>query len=116
VTLQRVRSLITRPEPGELIARGAIAIRGVAWSGAAPISRVEVSLGDGPWQQARLIGEHSRHGWQWWELLRQVNVSGDFTIRAKATDRAGRTQPDRPEWNRLGYGNNAIQTITVRVQ
>ena len=26
-------------------------IRGVAWSGAAPIARVEVSIGDGDWQR-----------------------------------------------------------------
>ena len=36
-------------------------------------------------------------------------------MRARATDLAGRTQPERAEWNRLGYGNNAIHEIKVRV-
>ena len=27
----------------------------------------------------------------------------------------GRTQPDVAEWNRLGYGNNAIQQVTIRI-
>jgi hypothetical protein len=31
----------------------------------------------------------------------------------RATDLAGRTQPEEPEANRLGYGNNAIQEIVV---
>ena len=48
VTLQRVRALVTEPKPGEQVERGDLAIRGVAWSGAAPISKVEVSVGDGP--------------------------------------------------------------------
>ena len=57
VTLQRVRSLITEPEADAGMARGEITVRGVAWSGAAPISRVDVSVNGGPWQAARLSGE-----------------------------------------------------------
>ncbi|MBI4305183.1 MAG: hypothetical protein HY678_02590 [Chloroflexi bacterium] len=48
-------------------------------------------------------------------MLTHVDVPGELAIRARATDLAGLTQPDRPEWNRLGYGNNAVQTIVVRV-
>jgi hypothetical protein len=44
-----------------------------------------------------------------------VDEPGEFTLRARATDLAGRTQPAAPEWNRLGYGNNAIQGVTIRV-
>lgn len=56
VSRQRVRSLITEPAPGCEIPRGELMIRGVAWSGAAPIARLEVSLGDGVgWQEARLV-------------------------------------------------------------
>lgn len=115
VTLQRVRALITEPAADEEVARGDLAIRGVAWSGAAPIARVEVDVGNGGWQDARLVGERKRHGWQWWELLMRVDAPGRLLIRARATDLAGRTQPQRPEWNRLGYGNNAIQVVSVRV-
>jgi hypothetical protein len=88
----------------------------VAWSGAAPIAGVDVSVGDGPWQSAQLIGERRRHSWQWWELLTQVDGEGPTSVRARATDLAGRAQPDSPNWNRLGYGGNAIQTISVHVR
>jgi DMSO/TMAO reductase YedYZ molybdopterin-dependent catalytic subunit len=115
VALQRVRSLITEPHPDEEIQPGALTIRGVAWSGAAPIARVEVSVGDGPWQEAHLVGERNRHSWQWWELLTRADRPGATTLRVRATDLAGRTQPEQPEWNRLGYGSNAIQAIAVRV-
>jgi Mo-co oxidoreductase dimerisation domain len=92
-----------------------VAIRGVAWSGAAPIARVEVSVDDGGWQQARLVGERTRHSWQWWELITRIETNGAISIRARATDLAGRTQPETPEWNRLGYGNNCIQRVAIRV-
>src|SRR5262249_27040560 len=63
VSLQRVRSLITETEPDSEVELGELPIRGVAWSGAAPIARVEVSIGGGPWKDARLVGEPRRLSW-----------------------------------------------------
>ncbi len=115
VTLQRVRALITEPGPRQEARCGELVIRGVAWSGAAPIARVEVSIGGGGWQEARLVSERKRHSWQWWELITRLQEPGLVTLRARATDLAGRTQPERAEWNRLGYGNNAIHQVPVRI-
>jgi anti-anti-sigma factor len=116
VSLQRVRSLITEPEPDSEVEQGELPIRGVAWSGAAPIARVEVRTDGGPWQDARLVGERKRHSWQGWELIARIERPGPIVISARATDMASRTQPDTPEWNRLGYGNNAIQKVRVDVR
>jgi DMSO/TMAO reductase YedYZ molybdopterin-dependent catalytic subunit len=113
VSLQGVRSLITEPSHDREVSPGRFAIRGVAWSGAAGIARVEVSVQGGHWQPARLVGERHRHSWQWWELITELEGPGVTAIRARATDLAGRTQPDHAEWNRLGYGANAIQEIRV---
>jgi DMSO/TMAO reductase YedYZ molybdopterin-dependent catalytic subunit len=115
VTLQRVRALITNPVEGEELPPGEITVRGVAWSGAAPIARVEVSVNDVLWQEARLVGDRHRHSWQWWELLTNITRPGNNSIRARATDLAGRAQPGQPQWNRHGYGNNAVQTVHLRV-
>lgn len=115
VTLQRVRALVTEPGPDDVVARGDVAVRGVAWSGAAPIDRVEVSLDGGPWQMARLVGDRHRHGWRWWELITRLDLPGATAVRARAIELAGRTQPDTPGWNRLGYGNNAVEETTLRV-
>jgi len=116
VTLQRVRSLITEPRPDEEIELGDVAIRGVAWSGAAPIERVDVRVGDRDWQDARLIGRRHRHSWQWWELITRVEEHGATTIRSRATDLAGRKQPNEQQWNRLGYGNNLVHEVPVQVR
>jgi anti-anti-sigma factor len=116
VSLQRVRSLITEPEPDTEIDQGELPIRGVAWSGTAPIARVEVRIGGGPWQDARLVGERRRHSWQGWELIARLEQPGSIVISARATDMASRTQPESPEWNRLGYGSNAIQKVRVDVR
>ncbi len=115
VTLQRVRALISEPSDRDSVPTGSITVRGVAWSGAAPIARVELSVDDGPWQPARLIGERQPHRWQWWELITEVSRAGPIAIRARATDLAGEMQPDIPPWNRHGYGNNAIQQVRVTV-
>jgi DMSO/TMAO reductase YedYZ molybdopterin-dependent catalytic subunit len=115
VSLQRVRALITDPPPNYESGHGELVIRGVAWSGTAPIARVDVSVGSGSWQEARLVGERRRHSWQWWELITHVQEPGVVTLRARATDLAGRAQPERAEWNRLGYGNNAIHEVPVRI-
>jgi DMSO/TMAO reductase YedYZ molybdopterin-dependent catalytic subunit len=115
VTLLNVRALIVAPESGMKLPRGETAIRGVAWSGAASIAKVDVSLNGGPWQEARMIGDQRRGAWQWWELLASLDQGGPLVIRARATDMAGRSQPDDAEWNRLGYGNNSIHVVAAHV-
>jgi DMSO/TMAO reductase YedYZ molybdopterin-dependent catalytic subunit len=115
VTLQRVRALIIEPATDAKLHCGELAIRGVAWSGAAPIARVEVSVGSGSWQEARLVSERRRHSWQWWELILHLSEPGFIRLRARATDFAGHTQPERAQWNRLGYGNNGIHEVALRV-
>ena len=116
VRLQQVRAVITQPSAGQQVTAGDLVVRGVAWSGAAPIDKVEVSIGSGPWQNARLIGQRHRHSWQWWELLTRIDSPGQTTLRARATDLAGRTQPERPHWNRLGYGANALHKVPLLVR
>jgi DMSO/TMAO reductase YedYZ molybdopterin-dependent catalytic subunit/rhodanese-related sulfurtransferase len=116
VRLQQVRSVITQPSAGQQVTVGDVVVRGVAWSGAAPIDTVEVRIGSGPWQNARLVGQQHRHSWRWWELLTRIDSPGETTLRARATDLAGRTQPERPRWNRLGYGGNAVQSVPLLIR
>ena len=115
LSLQRVRSLITEPAAGVAVAPGDIVVRGLAWSGAAPIACVEVRTGDDPWRPATLAGERHRHSWQQWELPARLTRPGTVTLRARATDLTGQTQPDQPPWNPLGYANNAIHEVHLTV-
>jgi hypothetical protein len=48
-------------------------------------------------------------------LITRLEHAGPVAIRARATDIAGRTQPERAGWNRLGYLNNSIHSVTVQV-
>ena len=116
VQRQRVRALITSPAAGQELARDGLVVRGVAWSGKAPIARVEVSVAGGLWRQARLVGTAAPDGWQQWELPVCGLERGGTGIRARAADLAGRVQPDLPEWNRLGYGANFIHEVRVRLR
>jgi DMSO/TMAO reductase YedYZ molybdopterin-dependent catalytic subunit len=116
VRLQKVRSIIIEPSGDHNVTVGDLVIWGVAWSGAALIEKVEVSIGEGAWQIASLIGERRRHSWQWWELATRIGSPGQTTLRARATDLADRTQPEQPDWNRLGYGGNAVQVVRLLVR
>jgi DMSO/TMAO reductase YedYZ molybdopterin-dependent catalytic subunit len=125
VAAPRVRALITEPATADVLPHGIFTVRGVAWSGAAPVTRVMVSVDGDQWQPARLEapgrpgglrGDPDGHSWQRWELLVRPIHPGELTIRARATDGAGRIQPVQPEWDRRGYGGNFIHEVTVRLR
>jgi len=116
VRQQRVRALITHPGAGDEIGGDVVSVRGFAWSGTAPVARVDVSVNGGPWQPAELSGSPSTQCWQSWEATVRIDGAGSVTIRARATDAAGRVQPELADWNRLGYGNNAIQEVAFRLR
>ena len=116
VSLMRVRARITDPAPASTINVGTHTVRGKAWSGTGPVTRVDVSLtGEGDWHPAQLEPPESPYQWQDWSFEWQATDVGRHTLRARATDAAGNVQPEVPPWNRLGYGNNAIEVSYVDV-
>jgi DMSO/TMAO reductase YedYZ molybdopterin-dependent catalytic subunit len=116
VDLMRVRARVTEPAAESVIPAGTCTVRGKAWSGAGRITRVDVSLtGAGEWHPATLAEPSSPYAWQDWTYEWDASAIGRHTLRVRATDAAGHTQPEVPEWNRLGYGNNAIEVVYVDV-
>jgi hypothetical protein len=112
----RVRARITEPAPGSVLPARRCTIRGKAWSGTGPITNVDVSLtGAGEWFPATVEPAKGPYQWQDWSFEWDPPHVGRHTIRARATDAAGDVQPEVPPWNRLGYGNNAIEVIYVDV-
>jgi DMSO/TMAO reductase YedYZ molybdopterin-dependent catalytic subunit len=117
VTTMRVRSRISDPAPAAVIPAGTYRIRGKSWSGTGPITNVDLSFGgEKEWLAAVVEPAEGPYAWQDWWLDWDATEPGRHTIRARATDAAGNVQPDAPVWNRLGYGNNAIEIIYVDVR
>jgi DMSO/TMAO reductase YedYZ molybdopterin-dependent catalytic subunit len=70
----------------------------VGWALAGPsgIKRVEVSIDDGAsWRPARIVENGSPYVWTVWKYHFAPPKKGDYTIRARATDGDGVTQPPR---------------------
>ena len=75
---------------------------------------VQVCVDDGEWLPAELGGE-SRPGEAVGWSIDVVLPAGMHTIRARATDAGGATQPLASDWNELGYGNNVVHVVRITV-
>src|SRR5918997_3445797 len=116
VALMRVRARITDPARGAVIPAGTYTVRGKAWSGTGPITHVDLALtGESEWLPADLQPPNGPYHWQDLSFEWTAGAPGRHTLRARATDASGNVQPDTPPWNRLGYGNNAIEVLYVDV-
>jgi DMSO/TMAO reductase YedYZ molybdopterin-dependent catalytic subunit len=116
----RVRALMTPPGMPDFFTRrrtvdaGPVTLRGRAWSGDGPITRVEVGV-DGSWSDAALeaeLGEYAWRGWSWvWNA-----APGEHELACRATDAGGNVQPAEQRWNYQGMGNNSVQAVSVTVR
>ena len=115
VTLMRVRARITDPAPAARPSPPA-PTRSAARPGPAP-ARSPASTSASPAKATGSRRSSNRpegpYHWQDWSFDWDATDVGRHTLRARATDAAGNVQPDVPPWNRLGYGNNAIEVIYV---
>ena len=123
VTRMRTRSLMVPPGVPDFYSRsrileaGAVGLEGRAWSGRAPIARVEVSVdGGATWADAELRRE-LEGPWAWcgWSFSWSASP-GEHVLCCRATDEAGEVQPLEPEWNLGGYENNAVHRVPVLVR
>ncbi len=119
-TRMRVNSLMAPPGIPDYYGRrrnvdaGSVEILGRAWSGDAPIRRVEFAV-DGAWQDATLDAPAGAHAWRRWTV--RWNASrGAHELRCRATDETGAVQPLEPPWDVTGFGNNAAQRVEVLVR
>jgi DMSO/TMAO reductase YedYZ molybdopterin-dependent catalytic subunit len=116
------RSLLVPPGIPDFMTRtrfvdaGPVDVTGRAWSGLAPIERVEVSDdGGGTWEDAELGEPLSEFAWSGW-TYRWKAEPGEHELCCRATDAAGNVQPDSAAWNFDGFCNNAIQRVAVVVR
>lgn len=117
VRLMLPRAKIARPGSGATLRAGSYTVRGKAWSGSGPITKVDVSLsGKSEWRAAKVEPPAGPYQWQDWSFIWRLHKVGRHTLRVRATDAAGNMQPESHRWNRLGYGNNAVELVYVHVR
>jgi len=119
-TLMRVNSLMAPPGIPDFYTRrriveaGPVEIIGRAWSGAAPVERVEFGV-DGHWTAAAVASGRHAQCWNLWKFVWQA-LPGEHELSCRATDAAGNAQPLEPPWDLSGFGNNGVQRIHVTVR
>jgi DMSO/TMAO reductase YedYZ molybdopterin-dependent catalytic subunit len=110
-----VNSVISNLSPGARLQPGPQVVRGFAWSSEEGVERVDVSAdGGATWQPARLLADLGPYSWRQFEWIWEA-TPGQHVIAARATDRCGRTQPERVPFNHHGYLMNAIMKVPVEV-
>lgn len=100
-----------------IVDRGRVELTGRAWSGWAPVVRVDVSVdGGATWDKAELGTQPDASAWRPWSWTWDVREPGPYELRARAHDGAGNVQPVDQPWNRQGMENNHAQQVNVVVR
>jgi hypothetical protein len=117
----RVKSLMVPPgipdwyTRDRLVEAGRVTVHGRAWSGnGTPITKVEFGV-DGLWSEAQLDPPTAKYAWRGWRF-EWAATRGDHVLSCRATDANGEIQPLEPQFDRGGFGNNAIQNVQVTVR
>ncbi|HTV34101.1 MAG TPA: molybdopterin-dependent oxidoreductase [Methylocella sp.] len=110
-----VNSLITSPNDGTSVRAGhRLAIRGMAWDGGYGIISVELSPDNGEsWVQATLGEDFGNYAVRPWMHEFTPKARGTFSIKVRATNRLGQTQPNELIQNASGYYHNIVQTLRL---
>lgn len=90
----KTQARIDTPKPFARPAAGPVAIAGVAWAQHRGISRVEVRIDEGPWQDADLAVQDTVDTWRQWSYRWQATPGG-HTVTARATDGTGAVQTEQ---------------------
>jgi sulfite oxidase len=111
-----VRSIITSPAEDARIGKS-FEVRGAAWAGDQTVRLVEISTDKGAsWQRAELSAPKNPYDWTRFTLRVSFGASGTHEIWSRATDSAGKVQPNEAQgWNPHGYGANPVHRIRVFV-
>jgi DMSO/TMAO reductase YedYZ molybdopterin-dependent catalytic subunit len=106
----KTESRIDTPRYGAKLTTGQeVAVAGVAWAQHRGISRVEVRVDDGPWNDAELAAEDTSDTWRQW-VWRWTPTAGGHRIEVRATDGTGavQTSVDAPPAPNGASGYHAV--------
>lgn len=110
-----VKSSITEAPSSARVGKPS-ALRGLAFSGAPDVAKVEVTDdGGATWAPAALGREHDPWAWRLWSFAYTPKKAGRVTLQARATDSRGSVQPRDAVWNQSGYLYNAWPSVEIEV-
>jgi DMSO/TMAO reductase YedYZ molybdopterin-dependent catalytic subunit len=72
---------------------GPVVVAGVAWAQHRGISRVQVQVDGGAWQEAELADTVSADTWRQWSWRWEDAAAGEHQLAVRATDTTGQVQP-----------------------
>jgi len=106
-----VRSFLISPDGnGKIPAGMTVNLKGIAFSGYARVSRIEISIDNlQPWRPAQLGEDHGPYSFRTWQFSWKTSTPGRHTVAVRATDEKGNTQLDEAVWNAGGYLWNRIE-------
>jgi DMSO/TMAO reductase YedYZ molybdopterin-dependent catalytic subunit len=112
-----VRSFIISPDGDTKIPAGLpVTVRGIAFSGSGPVTKVEFSASvRGGWRPAKLGEDLGPYAFRTWEAPWTPAKAGNYRLAARATDEKGDVQTDEGVWNPGGYLWNRIEQQEVTV-
>jgi DMSO/TMAO reductase YedYZ molybdopterin-dependent catalytic subunit len=114
ITGLAVASLVELPWPARLRPEPQM-IRGRAFAGENRVATVQYRIDDGPWQNAPVATPAVPGAWVRWQFGWNP-APGEHTLRVRATDERGNTQPDSTSWNELGYLDHSVLAHPVHVE
>jgi DMSO/TMAO reductase YedYZ molybdopterin-dependent catalytic subunit len=117
ITRMPVRSFVISPDGATKIPAGLpVSVRGIAFSGAGRVTKVEFSVAPGgAWREAKLGEDLGPFAFRTWEASWRPEKPGRYSLAARATDEKGNVQPDEGVWNPGGYLWNKIERQEVTV-
>nr|WP_241562746.1 molybdopterin-dependent oxidoreductase [Streptomyces hoynatensis] len=109
----KTQSRIDTPGPSRSPRAGTVPVAGVAWAQHTGISRVEVRVDGGPWQEATLAAQDTVDTWRQW-VWHWEATAGEHELQVRATDRDGvvQTESEAP----ADDGATGRHRVRVRVE
>lgn len=110
-----VRSFVTSLAEGAKVPVGSsTTVRGIAFDGGHGISEVAFSADGGrSWSDARLGRDLGKYSFRTWAARFKPATRGRYSLKVRAVNRMGESQPMSATWNPAGYMRNVVETTTV---
>lgn len=110
----RPNALVAHPLSGAPVEEGPVRFIGTAFAGEDPVTSVEVSVDDGPWQEADIEYAPGAGVWALWSAEVELSA-GEHTVQVRCTTVSGaRSEPDPFGTDpKAGYDGSMLVTVFV---